>query len=417
MSHPVFQPLQRLLCAAALALGAGAASADDGLAYDDALDLAAQSPAVAARHAALVGANDARRAAGTLPDPKLQFGIENMPVSGDARFSTTRDAMTMRRIGIEQEMPAGPKRDAERERASAVEWRARAALAREKLRTRHEAGMAWLQRYYAEARLGVLDTLERENRLLLDTLPSQVAAGRATPAQSAAARQEQALLADRRDMLETERRAALATLRRWIGDAAALPLAGDPPDDPLDVNELHGNLARAPELARFPAELALADAELHEAQAARRGDWRWNLSYAQRGPAYDNMVSVMVGVDLPLRAGSREPLERAREQDRAKLLAEQEDTTRELQASLDAQLAQLAELDRRLARLRSTQMPLADERVQLALAAYATPKGSLAELLALRRERAELQWRALELELQRQQVRIALHHLLLPTAP
>ena len=402
---------------ACLALATGAAAAA-GLAYDDALDRATESPAVAARHAALAGANSARRAAGVLPDPRLFAAIENVPTSGDARYSLSRDSMTMRRIGIEQDMPTHDKREAQRARAAALEWRERAALSREKLRASHEAGVAWVARFYAERRLEVLDALVRENRLLLDTLPARVAGGSAAPEQSAMARQEQAALADRRDELERERRMAIAALRRWIGDAAEQPLDGEPPDDPIDAKQLRDNLARAPELSRFPAELAMAEAELREAQAARRGDWRWGVSYAQRGKAYENMVSVQVGIDLPLRREQRqEPLLRSREQERERLLAEQQDAEREVHASLESRLAELDDITRRIERLRTTSQPLAEERVRLATAAYATPRGTLADVLAARRERAELQWRQLELEAKQAQVRIALHHQLLPTQP
>jgi len=389
-----------------------------GLSYEDALYLAGQSPIVTARQAALASANSARRAAGQLPDPRLVVGIDNLPVTGADRYALTRDQMTMRRIGIEQDVPTAARRDAQRERAEALEWRERVAVARERLRVQHEAAMAWLARYFTERRLAVLDTLDRENRLLLDTLPARVSAGSATPEQSAMARQEQAALADRRDELQRELRNATTMLRRWVGEAASQPLDGDPPDDELDPAPLREQVEQAADLAKYAPELAMADAELHEAQAAQRGDWRWGVSYAQRGPAYDNMVSVQIGIDLPWRREERQiPLARAREQERERVLAERDDALREQRASLEAQIATLDDLTRRLQRLRTTSMPLADERVRLALATYATPRGALVDVLGARRERAELQLRAIDLQLQQQQARVFLHHFLLPTRP
>jgi hypothetical protein len=46
-----------------------------------------------------------------LPDPKLKFGIENLPVGGsnDQRF--TREGMTMERIGIMQDYVSSSKRE------------------------------------------------------------------------------------------------------------------------------------------------------------------------------------------------------------------------------------------------------------------------------------------------------------------
>jgi len=136
----------RHLALAGLALCIAPLTRAEGLSYEDALYLAGQSPAVAARQAALASANSARRAAGQLPDPRLVAGIDNLPVTGADRYALTRDQMTMRRIGIEQDMPTAARRDAQRERAEALEWRERVAVARERLRVQHEAAMAWLTR-------------------------------------------------------------------------------------------------------------------------------------------------------------------------------------------------------------------------------------------------------------------------------
>ena len=43
-------------------------------------------------------------AAGQLPDPVLKLGIDNLPVNGADRLSLTNDFMTMRRVGLMQEL-------------------------------------------------------------------------------------------------------------------------------------------------------------------------------------------------------------------------------------------------------------------------------------------------------------------------
>src|SRR3546814_18447221 len=52
-----------------------------------------------------------------LPDPTLKVGIDNLPASGEERYSTTSDFRTMRRIGIEQEWVSSDKRAARATRA------------------------------------------------------------------------------------------------------------------------------------------------------------------------------------------------------------------------------------------------------------------------------------------------------------
>src|SRR5215204_4706281 len=71
------------------------------LTLEAALDMAAQrSESARAARAGASSASELARAAGQLPDPMLRAGIDNLPVTGADRFSTTRDSMTMKRIGI-----------------------------------------------------------------------------------------------------------------------------------------------------------------------------------------------------------------------------------------------------------------------------------------------------------------------------
>src|SRR5262245_8216034 len=59
-------------------------------------------------------AERARRAAGRLPDPELVVGLQNVPIDGADAFSLERDFMTMRTVGIMQDMPSGAERHARR---------------------------------------------------------------------------------------------------------------------------------------------------------------------------------------------------------------------------------------------------------------------------------------------------------------
>ena len=92
------------------------------LSLESALQLAVKrSDAARAARAGIQSATEASRAAGRLPDPVLRVGVENLPVTGPDRFSTTRDPMTMKRIGISQEWLPSEKRAArERFRAGVV---------------------------------------------------------------------------------------------------------------------------------------------------------------------------------------------------------------------------------------------------------------------------------------------------------
>ena len=71
---------------------------------EQALDRAEQhSQSIRAARSGVAGAVEMARAAGRLPDPVLRAGIENLPVTGADRYSSNRDFMTMKRIGLSQE--------------------------------------------------------------------------------------------------------------------------------------------------------------------------------------------------------------------------------------------------------------------------------------------------------------------------
>src|SRR6266850_6045637 len=70
-----------------------------------------RSRQLVAQDAAVAASRDMAVVAAQLPDPVLKLGVDNLPVEGSDRFSVTRDFMTMRRIGLMQEMTRGEKRE------------------------------------------------------------------------------------------------------------------------------------------------------------------------------------------------------------------------------------------------------------------------------------------------------------------
>ena len=77
------------------------------LTFERAQALAEQSaPENLARQAQVASAQQAVGPADALPDPKLIIGIDNLPITGRDAFDTRIDDMTMKKIGLRQEIPA-----------------------------------------------------------------------------------------------------------------------------------------------------------------------------------------------------------------------------------------------------------------------------------------------------------------------
>ncbi len=424
-STPAGRPAERVLCAmrrapasllAALCFATAPATAQSvqALSFERAQALAVErAPMLAARAASVDAADQLRTSANQLPDPRLLAGIANLPISGADRFSLSAEPMTMSNIGLMQDVPNGAKRAARVLGAEARAERERALLEAERLAVQREVAQAWLMRYFAERQLAQFQKLEAENRLLLDTVASRVAGGRAMPADATMARQEALMLADRRDELARERAKAMATLARWLGDEASLPLAGSPPALKVEPAALQASVEQQADLRVFEPMLRMTNAEVQEMEAAKKGDWNWEFMYSKRGSAYGDMVSVQFTFELPFWAEQRQdPQVAAKQKEAERIGAERDDLARRRREDIGLQLAELDELSRKLDRLRGASEPLANERVALSMAAYEGARGDLAAVLVARRERAELGLRAIELEARQYALRARLNYLI-----
>jgi len=370
------------------------------LTFDAALELATRSsPDIAVQTASVEAAQSASVAAGRLPDPKLTVGVENFPVTGEERGSLTRDFMTMRKVGLMQDVPNGGKRESQAAAAVADAERARAQRRVGILTVRRDTALAWLARYYLERRGALFDELDRENQLFGQSVQAQFAGGRGMPADVVAPKQEAAEIADRRDELASEIAKSKATLRRWTGAAGDELLAGDPPALTLDVEHLRGHIHEHPELAVFVPMTQMAQAQVHEAEAAKRPDWGVELSYGRRGSAFSDMVSLQFTLDLPLFARTRQdPQIAAKRRELNRVESQRDAMLRDHTEELDAELAEYEMTTRQLARLREAHLPLAQQKVDYQFASYRAGKADLTAVLNARRELIDERLKDIELD-------------------
>jgi outer membrane protein TolC len=267
------------------------------------------------------------------------------------------------------------------------------------LTVRRDAAVAWLARYYLERRRELFDELDRENQLFAQSVQAQFAGGRGMPADVVAPKQEAAEIADRRDELASEVAKSKATLRRWAGPAGDEPLAGDPPTLALDAEHLRGHIHEHPELAVFVPMTQMAQAGVHEAEAAKRPDWGVEVAYGRRGPAFSDMVSLQFTLDLPLFARTRQdPQIAAKRQELNRVEARRDAMFRDHIRDLDAELAEYEVTTRQLARLREAHLPLARQKVDYQFASYRAGKADLTAVLSARRELIEERLKEIELD-------------------
>ena len=360
-----------------------------------------RSRAVAAQDAAASASREMAVAAGQLPDPVATVGVNNLPVNGPDAWSFTRDFMTMTSVGVMQELTRDEKRQAraerfEREAEKSVTERAARVVA-----IQRDTALAWLDRYYAEAQAAVVAEQSRQARLEIEAADTAYRAGRGSRADVLAARGALGGLDDRASELARRVGNARIALARWVGEAAAAPLAGRPTIDTirLDPRTLDAELDHQPEVAVLAKQQEVAAAEVRVAQANKKADWSVQLMYSQRGSAYSNMISVNFSVPLQLDQKNRQDRELAAKLamlDQAR--AEREDMLRARAAEVRAMIAEWENDRERSGRYQRELVPLATERTQATLAAYRGAKASITDVLLARRAEIDVRLQALQLE-------------------
>ncbi len=174
-------------CTLSLRLGAVALGLVCSAVQAESLTLT-QTLAAAERYSAELSANrneaqalDAMAdSARQLPDPKLKFGIENVPVQGNNDRRLTREGMTMQRVGIMQQYISAEKRDRKADTllAEAQSVSAKSAVVRATLQ--RDTAQAWLDLALSEK------AVQTARKLLEDTERQQGAQRASVGAGSAA---------------------------------------------------------------------------------------------------------------------------------------------------------------------------------------------------------------------------------------
>ncbi len=232
--------------------------------------------------------------------------------------------------------------------------------------------------------------------------------GRRGQAQALEPDQLRAAVNDRRSELTAEVAKAKARLARLTGDPDA-DVSGDPPVLEIDGSALRAGLAALPRLQALDAEARVADADTELARAEKRPDWSVGTSYGRRDPAFGDMVSVTVSIDLPFFSRKRQdPLIAARESEASRARLMREAGERDVLAALDGDLADHVMHHQRLMNARQTLVPLAKRRAELDMASYAAGRLDLGSALlsSLTLAEAEVDALAREADVARDAIRI-----------
>ena len=359
------------------ALGPNAATAQgeppDTLRLADAVRTAlASNPMLQAVQAGARAAGERVGPAGAWPEPELQLGLMNRMASD---FGATADPMTMDQLQLMQMLPwPGKLGNARR----AARHRATAAVADTEEQARMLGADVRMAYYDLAAMDRSLDVMARTLRLLQDlteVTTAMYSVGSSIQQDVLRADVEVARMTEEIARMGQERVAAAARLNALLGRDAtvAVPAVELPEvDRELPTADSLVSLAQAnrPALKSGTERVASAEAGLAAVRREIFPDLTVGLAY-QRRPAFDDMLSLMLGVTLPLFAGARQlPMRREMAAMRDMAQAELQATRTETVARV-VELRARAERDRNLARLYRTRiLPQARASVEAAISSY-----------------------------------------------
>jgi len=311
--------------------------------------------------------------AGALPDPQLQFGLMNRMAS---EFGSTMDPMTMNQVQLMQMLP-WPGKLGNAKRAARHTAAAAGAEADEQERMlAAQVRMAYYEVAYADRALAVMRRTQGLLRDFLDVSTTMYAVGSAVQQDVLRAQVEVARMSEEITRMGQERVAMAARLNALLGRAATEPVAAlellepEAGDLPAVDSLLAWALDGRPALVAGAERVAAAEAALSAARRELFPDFSIGVAYQQR-PQFPTMVSLMVGINVPVFAGSKQlPMRRQmaamRDMSAAELLNLRNETVARI-----VEIRARAEQDRNLARLyRGSILPQARAAVQAALSSY-----------------------------------------------
>lgn len=365
-----------------------AAAQAASLSLDEALNAAQKySAALSANQHQVNALENMADSATQLPDPKLKFGIENVPVGGDNGRRLTREGMTMQRIGIMQDYVSSEKRErkADTLRAEAAKTAANSLAIRAQLQ--RDTAQAWLDLALAQRSEEQAKKLVNEGQRQVPLQNASVANGSA-PSSAIDARLTLAAMQDlvtdaSRDVQVAQARLMQLTGENDVRTAGSLPRYQRLPAE-RDV--LIQAIDEHPEVLQAKRESDVAHARSEQTALAAIPDVGVEVYYAKRGDDYEDMAGVMFTVDLPLFKSKRQDKDYAAEVSRSMEANDQLTLLqRDHRAQLDTLIAQYQAAQSRWQRQQQEIVPLQQQKIRLLEAQYRAGSSSLAEVMSGRR--------------------------------
>lgn len=336
---------------------------------------------------------------GRLPDPQLTLGVVNVPTT---TYDLRSEDMTMTNVGVRQQFPPGDTLKLRSQRARQELTREEARLEMERRNLLRQVRSAWLELYYFDRSLKLLDDSRHVQARLVEDAEARYRAAAGSQPEVLAERQALARLDERIAMLRALRAKTRAQLSRWVGGPAQQPLPETLPPPASAPAEFA--VERHPEWLAARAGIEAARAEVDIARQEYKPGFMVDVAYGLRrarpdGSERADLFSALVTMDLPIFRAKRQDRRLAEKQTlETAARYEAEDKRRELEAMYRAAQAEHEALAQRVQIFESRILPDAEREAALTVAGFARDQS----------ERRQARLKALETRLELTRLRVDL---------
>jgi len=245
--------------------------------------------------------------AGALEDPKLGFGILNLPTDS---FSFDQEPMTQKQISLAQKFPWFGKLDLRSQRATMKMLRQQAILETRQLELARKIALAYYDLGFTARSLEINQRLSEIVNQLLQVAETRYATGQGLQQDVLQAQVESSKLLDEKIMLEKRRRTLIDQINELLNRDRFMTI--EPPAGlkfmklDLDPEALAAQaLEENPQLRAKKADIGIAEAEVELAKKDYWPDMEVKFAYGQRdedrtGRDLPDFVSGQVVINVPL---------------------------------------------------------------------------------------------------------------------
>lgn len=334
---------------------------------------------------------------GSLPDPTLSFGALWLPVASG--LDLNKDDFTMMEVGVSQTVPF-PGKLALKEKAAAFEAEAVAETAEEaRLQLVREVTLQWWQLFSLHRSLLVIGETEKLLKQLAEITGSQYRVGKGLQQDVLSALLEQAKLAKEKAQHIGMHRTAIARLNALLNRPAdhAIRLPDEVATELPAIRSAEDLQAQSvqsrPLLAERKKAIDAAQTRLELAKKDYYPDFTVGTAYSFRqnnpnGQSRSDYASFQIAMTLPIYADRKQA--KAVDQRQSELLKERyalDDAKRKIQTEINESLALYQGSREQFDLLKNDVLPLAEQNVTAALAAYQVGKVDFESVI-----RAENAW-------------------------